>query len=64
MKHDVFWELREVAHCLGTLNPHKERGVQLMLEMLRQVMELHPESSALHLGADEVDTVGTAELNS
>ncbi|XP_048090105.1 hexosaminidase D isoform X1 [Alosa alosa] len=61
LKHGVFRELREVGHCLGTLNPHKERGVQLVLEMLRQVMELHPESSALHLGADEVYLLGQGE---
>ncbi|XP_063077244.1 hexosaminidase D [Engraulis encrasicolus] len=61
LKHGAFRELREVGHCLGTLNPHKERAVQLVLEMLRQVMELHPGSSSLHLGADEVYLLGQGE---
>lgn len=48
------WHLREVAHCVGTLNPHREEGVKVVMEMLRQVVELHPGLSTLHIGADEV----------
>lgn len=50
------WHLREVPHCVGTLNPHKEEGVELVLEMVRQVIALHPGLSAIHIGADEVRT--------
>lgn len=50
------WHLREVPHCVGTLNPHKEEGVKLVMEMLRQVVSLHPGLSTLHIGADEVRT--------
>lgn len=50
------WALREVAHCVGTLNPHKEEGVRLVMEMLKQVVELHPGLNTLHIGADEVRT--------
>lgn len=50
------WGLREVAHCVGTLNPHKEEGVRLVMEMLRQVVEQHPGLNTLHIGADEVRT--------
>lgn len=39
---------------MGTLNPHKEEGVKMVMEMLRQVVELHPGLSTLHIGADEV----------
>lgn len=46
--------LREVAHCVGTLNPHKEEGLRLVMEMLKQVLELHPDLNTLHIGADEV----------
>lgn len=41
---------------MGTLNPHKEEGVELVLEMLRQVVALHPGLSTIHIGADEVRT--------
>lgn len=54
LKHEIFRELRELDYCLGTLNPHRDQGVKLVQEMLRQVMELHPKSSCLHIGADEV----------
>ncbi|XP_073723085.1 hexosaminidase D [Misgurnus anguillicaudatus] len=61
LKHEVFRKLREVDYCLGTLNPHCDQGVKLVQEMLRQVMELHPKSTSLHIGADEVYMLGLGE---
>lgn len=43
-----------MPYCVGTLNPHKEEGVRLVMEMLRQVVKLHPGLDTLHIGADEV----------
>lgn len=43
-----------MPYCVGTLNPHKQEGVHLVMEMLRQVVELHPGLKTLHIGADEV----------
>ncbi|XP_071763865.1 hexosaminidase D [Centroberyx gerrardi] len=61
LKHQSLGGLREVAHCLGTLNPHREEGVRLVMEMLRQVVELHPGLQTLHIGADEVYLLGEGE---
>ncbi|XP_029311574.1 hexosaminidase D [Cottoperca gobio] len=61
LKHRPLWSLREVAHCVGTLNPHREGGVQLVMEMLRQVVELHPGLNTLHIGADEVYMLGDGD---
>uniref|UniRef100_A0A3B5L684 beta-N-acetylhexosaminidase n=1 Tax=Xiphophorus couchianus TaxID=32473 RepID=A0A3B5L684_9TELE len=61
LKHRPLWHLREVPHCVGTLNPHKEEGVKLVMEMLRQVVELHPHLRTVHIGADEVYTLGEGE---
>ncbi|KAM4624053.1 hexosaminidase D isoform 2-T2 [Polymixia lowei] len=61
LKHRSLWGLREVGHCLGTLNPHREEGVRLVIEMLRQVVELHPGLNTLHIGADEVYLLGEGE---
>ncbi|XP_075312962.1 hexosaminidase D isoform X2 [Odontesthes bonariensis] len=61
LKHRPMWHLREMPHCLGTLNPHKEEGVKLVLEMVRQVVELHPGLKKLHIGADEVYMLGDGE---
>lgn len=58
LKHEVFRDLREVDYCLGTLNPHHDAGVRLVQEMLQQVMKLHPKSTSLHIGADEVYMLG------
>ncbi|XP_034414957.1 hexosaminidase D [Cyclopterus lumpus] len=61
LKHRPMWSLRETAPCVGTLNPHREEGVRLVMEMLRQVVALHPGSNALHIGADEVFMLGEGE---
>ncbi|KAM9717025.1 hexosaminidase D isoform 1-T2 [Menidia menidia] len=61
LKHRSMWHLREVSHCVGTLNPHKEEGLKLLLEMLRQVVDLHPGLKTLHIGADEVYMLGDGE---
>ncbi|XP_072230013.1 hexosaminidase D [Leuresthes tenuis] len=61
LKHRPMWHLREMSHCVGTLNPHKEEGVKLVLEMVRQVVELHPGLKTLHIGADEVYMLGDGE---
>uniref|UniRef100_A0A8C6SEV1 beta-N-acetylhexosaminidase n=1 Tax=Neogobius melanostomus TaxID=47308 RepID=A0A8C6SEV1_9GOBI len=61
LKHDALSALREVPHCLGTLSPHGERPLQLVTEMVRQVVELHPGITTLHIGADEVYLLGEGE---
>uniref|UniRef100_A0A3Q4AP41 beta-N-acetylhexosaminidase n=1 Tax=Mola mola TaxID=94237 RepID=A0A3Q4AP41_MOLML len=61
LKHRPMWSLREVPYCVGTLNPHKEEGVKLVMEMLRQVVKLHPGLNTLHIGADEVYILGEGE---
>ncbi|XP_070707641.1 hexosaminidase D [Pempheris klunzingeri] len=61
LKHRPMWSLREVAECVGTLNPHQEGGVRLVMEILRQVVELHPDVNTLHIGADEVYMLGEGE---
>ncbi|XP_034049171.1 hexosaminidase D isoform X2 [Thalassophryne amazonica] len=61
LKHRPLKGLREVPQCLGTLNPHREEGVKLVMEMLRQVVVLHPDLHTLHIGADEVYLLGEGE---
>ncbi|KAF7651253.1 hypothetical protein LDENG_00113480 [Lucifuga dentata] len=61
LKHRPLWGLREVTHCLGTLNPHREEGVKLVMKMLKQVVDLHPDLHTLHIGADEVYLLGEGE---
>ncbi|KAJ0060711.1 hypothetical protein NL108_017739 [Boleophthalmus pectinirostris] len=61
LKHDCLRHMREVDHCPGTLSPHGDRPLQLVMHMLRQVIELHPELTTLHIGADEVYLLGEGE---
>lgn len=61
LKHASLSALREVPHCLGTLSPHGDRPLQLVMEMVRQVVELHPGITTLHIGADEVYMLGQGE---
>lgn len=61
LKHDSLSDLREVPHCLGTLSPHGQRPLQLVMEMVRQVIEQHPRITTLHIGADEVYLLGEGE---
>ncbi|XP_057682945.1 hexosaminidase D [Corythoichthys intestinalis] len=63
LKHPSMWSLREVSNCVGTLNPCKEEGLKLVMEMLRQVVALHPDLKTLHIGADEVYMLGEGELS-
>ncbi|XP_067100944.1 hexosaminidase D isoform X1 [Osmerus mordax] len=58
LKHRSLCGLRELERCLGTLNPHLEEGRRLVEEMLRQVVDLHPGLSSIHIGADEVYLLG------
>ncbi|XP_064179321.1 hexosaminidase D isoform X2 [Anguilla rostrata] len=61
LKHREFWELRELPCVLGTLNPHRDHSVKLVLQLVRQVLELHPDIRFLHIGADEVYFLGQGE---
>ncbi|KAJ3607530.1 hypothetical protein NHX12_024581 [Muraenolepis orangiensis] len=61
LKHRSLSGLREMDRCLGTLSPHGEEGPRLVMEMLRQVVELHPGLRTLHIGADEVYMLGDGE---
>uniref|UniRef100_A0A672R3H7 beta-N-acetylhexosaminidase n=1 Tax=Sinocyclocheilus grahami TaxID=75366 RepID=A0A672R3H7_SINGR len=61
LKHEVFRDLREVDYCLGTLNPHRDGGDKLVQDMLQQIMKLHPKSTSLHIGADEVYMLGLGD---
>ncbi|KAK7918922.1 hypothetical protein WMY93_010206 [Mugilogobius chulae] len=61
LKHESFRDMREVQHCLGTLSPHGDRPLQLLMLMLQQVIHKHPGLTTLHIGADEVYLLGQGE---
>lgn len=54
LKHEEFREFREVDAFVSVVCPSRNGTFQLVTEMIRQTMALHPNSTYLHIGADEV----------
>lgn len=61
LKHDKFHHLREVEHCPMTVCPSHEGSLAIIQEMIDQVLKLHPDITAFHIGADEVFHIGLCE---
>ncbi|XP_068919156.1 hexosaminidase D-like isoform X1 [Petaurus breviceps papuanus] len=58
LKHEKFWPLREVDRYPSTLNPHAAGTMPLLRALLGQVLDQHPHTRWLHVGADEVFHLG------
>ncbi|KAJ8251212.1 hypothetical protein GJAV_G00218540 [Gymnothorax javanicus] len=54
LKHEKFTALREVGDFPNSLNPHAPGSQPLIQAMATQVLDLHPDVSWFHIGADEV----------
>lgn len=61
LKHPVYIGLREVPETVSELCPHRAGSFEMMAGILEEVAALHPHSDYLHLGCDEVWTLGTCE---
>ncbi|XP_063171251.1 hexosaminidase D-like [Candoia aspera] len=58
LKHDKYRHLREVERFPNSFNPHLPETLALVKAMLTQVLSKHPQSSWIHIGADEVFHLG------
>lgn len=58
LKHEKYFELREVPEFPNSLNPRVPGSLALLKDMLAQVMKLHPEAQHFHIGCDEVYGLG------
>ena len=58
LKLAEFYDLREVPVYPQSICPSKNGSWALIKEMIDQVTSLHPESSWLHIGCDEVYQLG------
>ncbi|XP_076330430.1 hexosaminidase D-like isoform X1 [Tachypleus tridentatus] len=54
LKHQKFCEMREVERFPNAMCLSHSNASNLILQILNQVLELHPDIQWLHLGADEV----------
>ncbi|MFD2876718.1 family 20 glycosylhydrolase [Paenibacillus rhizoplanae] len=61
LKHPAYIGLREVPETVSELCPHRPGSFEMMAGILEEVAALHPHSDYLHLGCDEVWTLGTCE---
>ncbi|WP_162341859.1 family 20 glycosylhydrolase [Paenibacillus paridis] len=61
LKHPQFIDLRETPSNVGELCPHRSGSFEMMEGILEEIAELHPHSEYLHLGCDEVWSLGTCE---
>lgn len=61
LKHDKYRALREVERYPNSLNPHSAESMPLLKMMLTQVLDKHPKSNWVHIGADEVYHLGEGQ---
>lgn len=58
LKLQEFMELRELSHSPQALCPSLNSSLSLVKTMLDQVLSLHPEAEYVHIGCDEVYSLG------
>ncbi|XP_044266884.1 hexosaminidase D-like [Tribolium madens] len=58
LKLEEFSELREVPEYPQVICPTHEKTLSVLMEMIEQVLEMHPNSKTIHIGADEVYYLG------
>lgn len=62
LKHPEYIHLREQPNHVAELCPLKEGSYELVCRLLKDIATLHPNSKYLHLGGDEVWSIGTCGL--
>ncbi|KAB0790321.1 hypothetical protein PPYR_12458 [Photinus pyralis] len=62
LKHNNWSKLREVSDSPQALCPNRNGTMEFIMEMLKQMLELHPKISYLHIGCDEVFQMGECEI--
>ncbi|KAF9418532.1 hypothetical protein HW555_004681 [Spodoptera exigua] len=54
LKHPAFRDLREIEQAPAVMCPTKLRSLQLVMAMVDQALEVQPDATFFHIGADEV----------
>ncbi|XP_054711416.1 hexosaminidase D-like [Uloborus diversus] len=58
LKHDKYYEIREAERYPNALCPSHEKSEEVILEMINQIIDSHPNSKYIHVGGDEVWHLG------
>ncbi|THF84470.1 family 20 glycosylhydrolase [Cohnella fermenti] len=61
LKYPAYIRLRETPASVAELCPHRPGSFEMMAGILEEVADLHPHSDYLHMGCDEVWSLGTCE---
>lgn len=62
LKHKVYSHLRETSETLSELCPSKPESLKMITDILSEIIRLHPDSKYVHLGCDEVWSLGECDL--
>ena len=62
LKHDEWRSLREVEHFPSSICPSNPRTLSLVKNLIRQIVNFHPDIQYLHIGADEVWHLGLCSV--
>ncbi|KAK5644619.1 hypothetical protein RI129_005919 [Pyrocoelia pectoralis] len=62
LKHSNWSKLREVPDSPQALCPNRNGTMEFIMEMLKQILELHTKITYLHIGCDEVFQMGECEI--
>ena len=61
LKHEKFKHLRADGEITNVICPIHKGSVPLIKEMITQILKMHPHSTLIHLGGDEVYNLKTCE---
>lgn len=61
LKHPQYKRLRETPETPGEMCPLREGAFELAAKLLNEIARLHPGSRYLHIGCDEVWSLGSSE---
>ncbi|MDO4331042.1 MAG: family 20 glycosylhydrolase [Lachnospiraceae bacterium] len=60
LKHKTYQYLRETAQAVGEMCPLREGALEVSRALLTEMAELHPDAKWLHMGCDEVWSLGSS----
>lgn len=62
LKHEKYMHLRETPEDLGELCPCNPDSLRLSCELIDEIAEKHPNSRYIHLGCDEIWSLGSCNV--
>ncbi|MBT9775340.1 family 20 glycosylhydrolase [Clostridium sp. MCC353] len=60
LKHEKYRSLREIPQAVGEMCPLRQGALELSRALLEETAALHPQAEYLHIGCDEVWSLGSS----